>query len=410
MSKSKVILILLVGLLTTLLSACSLEGISAKSDKNNNGQIEPKTELTKSAVDLSVDLLKESFQEDENCLISPISVLTALSMTANGADNETLSQMEVLLGRGLTIDEINNSLSSYLRKLDKDENIHIANSIWINDLGNAKVKNEFIDVNKEYYRAKISKESFDEKTRDKINSWVRKNTNGMIEKIIDRIHPNSIMYLINALAFEAEWDREYKSHEIYEDKFTNYQGSKTDIEMMVSDEEKYLEDGKAVGFIKPYKDNKYSFIALLPREDVDIKEYIRELTGEGLLNLINSFKRAKVDAHIPKFCYSYQVEMSQMLMNLGMVDAFDEHKADFSRMAKVENENIYINKVIHKTYIEVDEKGTKAAAATGVEVNETSAILEEERYVVKLDRPFIYVIMDNVMNLPIFIGTVMDIN
>ena len=93
-----------------------------------------------------------------------------------------------------------------------------------------------------------------------------------------------------------------------------------------------------------------------------------------------------------------------------MVDAFDEHKADFSRMAKVENENIYINKVIHKTYIEVDEKGTKAAAATGVEVNETSAILEEERYVVKLDRPFIYVIMDNVMNLPIFIGTVMDIN
>lgn len=331
-------------------------------------------------------------------------------MAANGADSETLSQMEEVLGRGLTIDQINETISNYLRKIAEDEDINIANSIWINDINNIKIKDEFLDISSKYYNAKIYKEVFNQKIADSINSWVNEKTNGMIDKLIDNISPDSIMYLINAIAFEAEWQEEYSSQQIFKDNFTNYQGNKTEVEMMVSEEEKYLADGKAVGFIKPYKNDKFSFVAILPNEEIGIEKYINGMTGESLYNLINSYKEAKVDAYIPKFSYSYGVDLNDVLINLGIVDAFDAYKADFSKMAELDTENIYINKVIHKTFIEVDEKGTKAAAATGVEVNVTSAIVDEERYTVKLDRSFIYVIMDNETNIPIFIGAVLDID
>lgn len=410
MYKSKVFLILLAIIVTLSLSACSLDGNTAKEDEANNYHINPQAEITKATLDLAVDLFKESYEGNNNILLSPTSIMMALSMAANGADSETLSQMEEVLGRGLTIGQINETISNYLRKIAEDEDINIANSIWINDINNIKIKDEFLDISSKYYNAKIYKEVFNQKIADSINSWVNEKTNGMIDKLIDNISPDSIMYLINAIAFEAEWQEEYSSQQIFKDNFTNYQGNKTEVEMMVSEEEKYLADGKAVGFIKPYKNDKFSFVAILPNEEIGIEKYINGMTGESLYNLINSYKEAKVDAYIPKFSYSYGVDLNDVLINLGIVDAFDAYKADFSKMAELDTENIYINKVIHKTFIEVDEKGTKAAAATGVEVNVTSAIVDEERYTVKLDRPFIYVIMDNETNIPIFIGAVLDID
>lgn len=410
MLKFKEVIIMLLVILMISLTGCSLESPEKKAAKSSRSNITLEANVTKAASDLTVDLFKETFEDKENTLISPTSIIMALSMVANGADGETLSQMEEVLGRGLKINQINEGISSYLSKIENIEDINIANSIWINDIDNIKIKDEFLNLNSKYYNAKIYKEAFSDNTVDGINSWVYEKTDGMIEKMIDSISPNSIMYLINAIAFQSEWEKRYESHQIFKDEFTDYKGNKKEIEMMMSEEVKYLDDGKAVGFIKPYKDNKFSFIAILPNEDIGLEKYISQMNGESLFNMINSYKEAKVDAYIPKFRYSYGTNINQALINLGIEDAFDELKADFSKIAEVKNENIYINKVVHKTFIEVNEKGTKAAAATGVEVNVTSTIVNEERYTVKLDRPFIYAILDNETNMPIFIGSVLYVD
>lgn len=410
MLKFKRILILFLIILMVSLIGCSIESSEKKSKKSSGTNIDFEVNVKKAVSELTVDLFKETFDGEENTLISPTSITMALSMVANGAEGETLSQMEKVLGRGLKINQINETISVYLSRIESVDDINIANSIWINDMDSIKIKEEFLDVNSKYYNAKIYKEVFNDKTADSINSWVYEKTDGMIEKMIDSISPNSIMYLINAIAFESEWEKKYESNQVFEDEFTDYKGNKKEIEMMKSEEEKYLYDGKAVGFIKPYKDNKFSFIAILPNEDIGLEEYINQMTGESLFNMINSHKEAKVDVYIPKFSYSYETNMNQVLITLGIEDAFDELKADFSKIAEVKNENIYINKVVHKTFIEVNEKGTKAAAATGVEVNVTSTIVNEERYTVRLDRPFIYIIMDNETNMPVFIGSVLYVD
>ena len=410
MLKFKIIIILFAIIITISLTGCSLEGPKEKAKESSRLNSNIDENIAKATSELTVDLFKEIFKGDENTLISPTSIMMALSMVANGAEGETLSQMENVLGRGLKINEINENISAYLSRIEGDEAINIANSIWINDIDSIKIKDEFINVNSKYYSAKIYKEIFNDKTINRINSWVNEKTDGMIDKIIDSISPNSIMYLINAIAFESEWEKKYEPTQVFEDIFTDYKGNKKEIEMMMSEEGKYIDDGKAIGFIKPYKDNKFSFIAILPNEDVDLDNYINQMTGESLSKMINSYREAMVDAYIPKFTYSYETNMSQVLINLGIKNAFNELKADFSKIAEVKNENIYINKVIHKTYIEVNEKGTKAAAATGVEVNVTSVIVNDERYTVKLDRPFIYLIMDNETNMPIFIGSVLYID
>lgn len=410
MLKFKRILILFLIILMVSLIGCSIEGPEKKAKKSSGTNIDFEVNVKKAVSELTVDLFKETFDGEENTLISPTSITMALSMVANGAEGETLSQMEKVLGRGLKINQINETISAYLSRIESVDDINIANSIWINDMDSIKIKEEFLDVNSKYYNAKIYKEVFNDKTADSINSWVYEKTDGMIEKMIDSISPNSIMYLINAIAFDSEWEKKYESNQVFEDEFTDYKGNKKEIEMMNSEEEKYLYDGKAVGFIKPYKDNKFSFIAILPNENIGLDEYINQMTGESLFNMINSHKEAKVDVYIPKFSYSYETNMNQVLITLGIEDAFDELKADFSKIAEVKNENIYINKVVHKTFIEVNEKGTKAAAATGVEVNVTSTIVNEERYTVRLDRPFIYIIMDNETNMPVFIGSVLYVD
>ncbi len=402
----KLIIILLLVLLVLNITGCAIQKTNKDTIEN---QVKPNTELTKNMADWAVELFKETYQEGENLLISPTSVLMALSMTANGADNETLAQMEKVLGRGLTIDEINKSIAAYLKKIEDVEDVHIANSIWINAIESLKIKDEFVNTNKKYYNAEIYSEVFSDKTADKINNWVDKNTHGMINKLIDNISPQSIMYLINAIAFESEWEEEYAEYHVFDDIFTNHEGEEKNIEMMFSEEDKYFDDGKAIGFIKLYKDNKFSFVAILPNEDVELKDYISEMSGEGLSNLISSYRKAKVDAYLPKFTYSYDIKMKDVLVNMGIVNAFNEFKADFSKIADAGAENIYINQVIHKTFIEVDEKGTKAAAVTGVEMNITSAVIDEERYIVRLDRPFIYMIIDNETNTPLFMGVVTDI-
>lgn len=358
------------------------------------------------AADFAVRLFQTTWEEGKNSLISPLSVMLALSMTANGAKGETLAQMEALLGGDIPIGELNEYLHAYVGSLPSSEKakLTLANSIWFKDSG-FTVEEDFLQRNADYYGAAAYKSAFDEKTLRDINNWVKENTDGVIDKIVDQMDPYAVMYLVNTVLFDAEWQNIYRKHEVRDGTFTAIDGAKRTVSMMYSNESLYLDDGKATGFLKPYK-NGYSFAALLPK-GVALDDYIASLTGEGFLTTVKNAKEGPVEAAMPKFSYDYGIEMSDALKALGMTVPFDAELADFSGLGHSSDGNIYISCVLHKAYIAVDEKGTKAGAATAIEAP-AAGVWEDRRRVI-LDRPFVYAIIDNAAGLPIFIGAVTDI-
>ena len=364
------------------------------------------------AADFGVRLFQNSMEEGKNTLISPLSVLYALAMTTNGAEGETLSQMEQVLG--MDVDNLNSYMLAYLDLLPetKDYKMSLANSIWFKDDPDFIVEQSFLQTNADYYGAGAYKAAFDEGTRNDINNWVKEHTNGMIPEIIDEIPDEAIMYLVNALAFDAKWADEYEEHQIREGRFTMEGGTRQDVDMMHSEEYTYLEDDLASGFIKYYKDRRYAFVALLPDEGVTVSQYVDSLTGEHLRELLNNPQDLTVFASIPKFETEYDIEMSEVLQEMGMTDAFDWRVADFSRLGtyNVDGMNICINRVLHKTFISVTEQGTRAGAATAVEMVAEGAMEIVEFKEVVLDRPFVYMLIDCETNLPFFIGTMMNVN
>jgi serine protease inhibitor len=382
-----------------LMSGVKADTVNADADLTGNG--------SGAVADFAVKLFQNSVNSEENTLVSPLSVLCALAMTANGAGGETLAQMENVFG--LSLPELNDYLHTYLQSLPSGDKykVSVADSIWFKDNENLTVRKDFLQANADYYGASVYKAAFDDATLKDINAWVSDNTGGMIENILDEIPAEAVMYLVNALAFDAEWENIYNENQVSDGTFTTEFGDTRDVEMMYSSESRYLDDGSATGFLKYYADRKYAFAALLPNEGVSVAEYVASLSGEGLMDTINNAQSVKVKTAIPKFESEYTVEMSGILKSMGMTDAFDGGLADFTGLGQSAGGNIYISRVLHKTYIAVDEKGTKAGAATVVEMTETGAMLDEPK-TVYLDRPFVYMLVDCETNLPIFIGTVTD--
>ncbi len=371
-------------------------------------------EFLKALVSFSLDLLKKTEAgAGENTLVSPLSVCLALAMAANGADGETLAQMEKVLGLNLDLDSLNLSLSTFVKNLKQGEKakFQFANSLWLKKGEGLTVDEDFLKRNDEFYRAEVFLENFDNETLEKINEWVKRNTQGLIDKILDEIQDDSLMYLINALAFDASWRKVYDLKDIYDRDFKSLKGDLQRAKFMHSKEHTLLNDGKAMGFLKPYAQH-YSFMALLPNEDVDFAEYVAGLEPESFVNTLDKAGYADIEADIPKFKVEFKVELGNILEDMGMPLAFDPEKADFSKMGKLgeDYDNLYIGRVIHKTYIALDELGTKAGAVTAVEmVGFTMAARLFEPIKIVLDRPFVYAIIENESGLPIFIGTVTDL-
>ena len=360
--------------------------------------------------DFAIRLFKASEESGKNTLISPLSVLCALAMTANGAEEETLAQMEEVLG--MTTEELNLYLYSYMQNLPQDDKykLSLANSIWFTEDERFTVNQDFLQTNADYYGADVYKAPFDKQTLKDINNWVKHNTDDMIPEILDKIPEEAIMYLVNALAFEAEWMEIYEKQQVRDGKFTKEDGTKQDVEFMYSTEGTYLEDENAIGFKKYYKGGKYAFVAMLPNEGVSVSEYIASLTGESLNALLSNPQYGTVHTSMPKFEMEHTVEMAEILKGMGMTEAFDIYNADFEGLGTSTAGNIYISRVLHKTFISVGEKGTKAGAATVVEMADGAAAEPQEPKEVYLDRPFVYMLIDCENNIPFFIGTMMDVN
>ena len=354
--------------------------------------------------DFSIRLLRASMEEGKNTLISPISVLAALSMTANGAEGETLTQMETVLGQKR--DSLN---AWYWYDTDRSgDYLHLANAVYIKDDGELTVKEEFLQTLEKWYESGIYMTSFNESTLREIKDFVEDNTNGMVKNILDKIPDDAVMYLVNALAFEARWKMPYNEYQVSEQVFTTEDGREQPVELMYAEEyDAYVEGDLFTGFLKDYEGGRYTFVTLLPKEGVSVQEVADSLSEADLADKINSRWGGTVLTAMPKFQTEFQVEMGDVLQFMGMTDAFDPYKADFSGLATYNGGNIFIDRVIHKTFIAVGEQGTRAGAATVIQAATESAMPEEIKEVI-LNRPFLYMIWDTQTNTPLFMGTFMD--
>lgn len=358
--------------------------------------------------DFGLRLFQTGRIDGENTLISPLSVLCALAMTANGAQGETRTQMEEVLG--MKVEDLNAYLYIYMNGLARAETckLDLANSIWFTDDESFTVNGDFLQTNADYYGADLYKAPFTPETCKAINDWVKGKTDGMIPHILDEIPADAVMYLVNALAFDAQWASPYDESQVREDTFTREDGAEESVEFLFGDVNQYLRDDHASGFIKYYDGGHYAFAALLPDEGVSVDGYVASLTGARLHQLLTHPESTTVRTSIPKFESDYSAELSGVLKAMGMPLAFDGERADFTGLGTAD-ENIYISEVLHKTFISVGEKGTRAGAATVVGMMKNTSVgpgLEEVK-TVYLDRPFVYMLMDCRTGTPFFIGTMM---
>ncbi|MBQ7264782.1 MAG: hypothetical protein IJS61_01640 [Firmicutes bacterium] len=356
-------------------------------------------------------ILNKTIEErkGENVLISPDSVASAFGMLSNGAEGQTLKEIEDVIAGGLNRNKLNDLLYSLNTRMSqsKDAHFHFANSLWARNDGRAEFAPRFVEVAQKYYSAGVFTEPFDASTVEKVNGWVSENTNGMIKKIIKEFNGNQVMCLINALSFEGEWAVEYSEDDIKEDgEFTNVKGEKEETPMLYSTENGCFKLNGGVGFKKSYKGGEFSYVAILPPENMGADEYALSIKGSDFIDALSKLDYdPDVYVKIPEYKYDFDTEMSDTLQALGMTSAFNG--GDFTSLVTENSQSVEISSVIHKTHIEVDRKGTKAAAATAITM-ETSAIAPEYRneVYIYLDRPFFYAIVDNKTNIPVFVGTV----
>lgn len=358
--------------------------------------------------DFAVKLLQNTMEDGENTLVSPLSVLSALSMTANGAAGDTLTEMETALGAPIA--DYNAYLQAYAANLPHDEDcdLHLANAIWLRDDPSLTVREDFLETVKANYDAGVYTAPFDQSTVDDINSFVNYHTKERIKNIVDKLPDEAMLCLVNALSFDGTWAGIYQETSVRDATFTTESGETRDVKMMYSSEGDLLKDDQATGFLKYYEGWDFAFMALLPNEGVSVADYVNGLSGEHLSEMLNNHGNALIHAGIPKFKAEFETSLVDALAGMGMADAFDPVKADLSNMGSHPG-NLFISDVIHKTFLQVDEHGTKAGAATAVLGDAGSAMPPEERYEVILDRPFIYGIIDLRTNLPVFLGVQMDI-
>lgn len=339
------------------------------------------------------NLLKTTVEKSDkpNVFISPLSMSIALGMAWNGADNDTKKEMEEMLNMsGMTVDEINeyyHIMQSTLPKVDNKTKLNIANSIWCRT--GFPVKESYLDVNKEYFNAEVKELDFAESwALDTINNWCARKTNNLIKKPLDQISADAVVYLINAIYFKGMWAKKFDSKETKVRTFTNEKNEQSDVNMMqMTDTFAYTSDELAQYLDMPYGNGSFSMTVILPNEEKTTTDVMKNLTVEKWNTTLANLSNQKVEVKFPRFKIQNNFEMKDVLISMGMVQAFSE-EADFSKISDLK---LIISRVIHSTFCEVNEEGTEAAAVTIIEFDYTSMPVHP---IFNANRPFIFFIRE----------------
>lgn len=358
------------------------------------------------------DILRELNHEDEgeNVFISPISISTALSMTYQGAQGNTKDEMGKVLGYGdmddETLRESYREFLKYLVAMDPEIDLNIANSIWYRE-GEA-IEEEFLEVNREVFDALVEELDFsDEEAADIINAWIEDATEGKIEEMLDGPIPgNVIMYLINAIYFKGDWTVPFEEEQSFDAIFNASSGEQQEITMMRRNGSVEYGEGEDYQTVRlPYgeKENTAMYVILPKDEGRDINEFLGTMDEEKWQDIRGSVSSSDdVELQIPRFEMEYGIKsLKNALIRLGMEEAFDMY-ANFDGIRP----GIFIEDVLHKAVIEVNEQGSEAAAATVVIVAE-SAVMDPPSFIA--DRPFLFVIANEEADSILFMGKVQSL-
>ena len=389
-----------------MLAACSSDSAGPEAVRPFTVQ---EQDVAKANTAFGLNLLYEvnRAQSSGNLLLSPLSVSMALGMTLNGAATTTFDAMrQTLAFAGQSQYEINTAYSGLLRQLrarDSKVEIGIANSIWYDR--NFSVLPTFSDTVRHYFDAEVRQLDFASAASPAvISGWAEQQTNGRIKDLIRQIDPAEVMFLVNAVYFKAPWTRTFEEAATRAAPFQRADGSTVTTQMMNNDGNYFWTRNNEVQAVELlYGDSAFSMVLLSAAAGRSLTPVTALLVPAKWNALMDSLRPGRVMLTMPKFRFTYEKVLNDALSALGMGIAFDEARADLSRIADVRPQNLYISRVQHKTFIDVHERGTEAAGATAVGVGITSLPPE-----LKFDRPFIFVIRERATGTLLFVGRVAD--
>jgi len=355
--------------------------------------------------EFAFSLFKEiaASEDKANFMISPVSASLVLGMVYNGAEGDTQKAFANTLNYGdATLEEtnvVNKNIIDNLTYTGSGSTFKIANSIWIRNT--FPVKDSFISLNEEFYNAKAANMDFgDPQTLNTINNWVSDNTNNKIPAILDNIDPSMVLYAINALYFKSDWKYRFDPDKTKNLPFHGDGGQTKSVAMMAMEQNlPYYANDMFASVLLPYKNDKYTMSLLLPNEDKSVSDIIDMMDSKRWDQWHDAYTQAEVTVTMPKYTFSYKKKFNDALINLGLGIAFTDG-ADFKGISDLSTK---ISFVLQKTFIEVNEKGTEAAAVTAIGIELTSAVPSNN---LVFDRPFLFVITEKETGSICFIGKV----
>ncbi len=363
---------------------------------------------TKFSFKLFSEILKQNnSQNSQNIFVSPTSVAIALAMTYNGAKGETQQAMAKTLElQGISLQEINSAsaaLIAAVQNADDKVQLNIANSLWAKQ--DINFNPDFLQTTEDFYKATVTNLDFsDPGAVNAINDWVKQSTNGKIDRIVQQINPDDVMFLINAIYFKGKWTKEFDPEQTTQQPFYLTAGEEKQHPLMSqSGEYKYYENKKFQAVSLPYgNDGRLSLYVFLPSDNSSLTAFYQALNADNWEKWIAQFRNRQGSIRLPRFKINYELTLNDTLKALGMEVAF-EPKADFSGIG----DNLALSEVKHKTFVEVNEEGTEAAAATSVGITLTSAP-SEQPFQMNVDRPFFCAIRDNQTGTVLFMGSIVN--
>jgi serpin B len=350
--------------------------------------------------------LNSANTSNANLFVSPLSVSFALGMTSNGANGQTLDAIRNTLNfAGLTQQQVNNyynNLITNLPLLNPNTTLKIANSIWYKQ--GFDVLPAFLKTNTDDFNARIQALDFNNQSSvNTINNWVKDNTGGKIPDIIDQLDPQAVMYLVNAIYFKSSWNQKFDPAKTRSKPFYKTDGSQVPASFMTGIKDySYNAEGNISIFEMPYSDKKFSMVIIMPTDGTPLKDVVNNLDPAKWKNLTKRLTALNSEISLPKFKFSYNVTLNNSLVDLGMGIAFTDN-ADFSLINA--GGNLKISEVKHKAFVDIDESGTTAAAATSVGIVPTSVLIPKT---VTIDHPFVFAIREMSSRLILIMGTVND--
>ena len=374
---------------------------------NNSAEVNPQLLAANNRFGFKLFGQIQKQQAEENVFISPPSIAAALSIAYNGAQEETRQAIaQTLEVQGMSIEALNQgnaALKAALENIDEKVEVAIANSLWLNE--NGSFQPYFIQKIREYYGAKLSQIDFrDRDAISKINDWVRQNTNRKIEQIVQNLDPQIILIIVNAIYFKGSWSQEFDKSATRDLPFTSLDGSQKQHPLMSqSGDYPYYEQEQFQAISLPYGEGRWSFYVFLPKNGTSLESFYENLTAENWKTWMNEFRSLPGSIVLPRFKLEYDTNLNDSLQALGMGVAFDPNRADFSEMT---SERTFVNRVKHKTFVEVNEEGTEAAAATSVGIVVTS--VPPRPFQMTVDRPFFCAIRDNTTGTVLFMGSIVN--